>query len=50
MLKTDLEKLSLDRLKELYLEENGKLQMSLLDGVLWKDLLDQRKLVVAIGW
>ena len=49
MRKTELENLSLDQLKELYLEENKKLQSALLDGVGWKELTEQRKIVVTIG-
>ena len=36
-------------LKQLFIEENAKLQQGLLDGMLWNDLMSLRKYITAIG-
>ena len=49
MLRTELERKKLPELKQLYEQENQKLQELLLDGTPWEELTQQRKLVITLG-
>lgn len=49
MLHSDLEKMSIEELQQLYIVESDKLHQCLLEGVSWMELKDQRKVVSAIG-
>lgn len=49
MLRTELERKNLPELKQLYEQENQKLQELLLDGTPWEELTQQRKLVITLG-
>lgn len=49
MLHSDLEKMPIEELQQLYIKESNKLHQGLLDGVSWTELKDQRKVVSAIG-